>query len=373
MSEYRFRANGLNHDENLRCKTTLGTQTEVDLRTNHPDTSIRSTMIDDRDKWFQANHPRNERNRDDTFRQPRLRQKQLPSTEEEIWRAHEKKSTDQDRQQIIHMVSWDDDEEHFPALQIEKGSNKTPTNENRRTNLPTIVEEEEGYKQPHIEMTLKSNIQKKAFDSQNMRNEKGEDKLIKPHKTYTQMKIDSFFDKPELKMEIENETTDTDMEWNTDEMDEFLAEELAIIEMIIMEEKRQSSITEYFSSEIKLKTMKDTEHNPDDSRETTMLQIICGMQECNNRLGYKRIGKAVRMIALLRRCLYPKRDVIRWEMDKNEYICPRRVHSFEESLCPGTLKKSLSFRFVVLKASPTSVGKTKDSGIDFSISSFLQL
>eukprot|EP00956_Cyclotella_meneghiniana_P008065 scaffold10757_cov35-Cyclotella_meneghiniana.AAC.2 len=126
-------------------------------------------------------------------------------------------------------------------------------------------------------------------------------------------------------MEIENETTDTDMEWNTDEMDEFLAEELAIIEMITMEEKRQSSITEYFSSEIKLKTMKDTEHTPNsNSRETTMLQIICGMQECNNRLGYKRIGKAARMIALLRRCLYPKRDVIRWEIDKNEDICPRR-------------------------------------------------
>ena len=281
MSEYRFRANGLNHDENLRCKTTLGTQTEMDLSTNHPDTSIRSTMIDDRDKWFQANQRRNEQNRDDTFRQPRRRQKQLPSTEEEIWRAHEKKSTDQDRQQIIHMVSWDDDEEHFPALQIEKGSNKTPTNENRRTNLPTIVEEEEGYKQPHVEMTLIANIQKKAFDSQNMRNEKGEDKLIEPHKTYTQMKIDSFFDKPEMKMEIENETTDTHIEWNTDEMDEFLAEELAIIEMIIMEEKRQSSITEYFSSEIKLKTMKDTEHTPNsNSRETTMLQIICGMQEC---------------------------------------------------------------------------------------------
>ena len=239
-------------------------------------------------------------------------------------------------------MSWDDDEEHFPAQQIEKGSNKNPTDENRRLTLPTIVEEEEGYKQPHIEMTMISNIQKKAFDSQNMRNEKGEDKLIEPHKTYTQTKIDSFFDKPETKMEIENETIDTQIEWNTDEMDEFLAEELAIIEMIIIEEKRQSSITEYFSSEIKLKTMKDTEHNPD-SRETTMLQIICGMQECNNRLGYKRIGKAARMIALLRRCLYPKRDVIRWEMDKNEYICPRRVHSFEESLCPRTLKKSLSF------------------------------
>eukprot|EP00956_Cyclotella_meneghiniana_P037214 scaffold135573_cov35-Cyclotella_meneghiniana.AAC.1 len=126
-------------------------------------------------------------------------------------------------------------------------------------------------------------------------------------------------------MEIENETTDTDMEWKIDEMDKFLAEELAIIEMIITEEKRQSSITEYFSSETKLKTMKDTEHTPNsNSRETTMLQIICGMQECNNRLRYKRIGKAARMIALLRRCLYPKRDVIRWEIDKNEDICPRR-------------------------------------------------
>ena len=114
--------------------------------------------------------------------------------------------------------------------------------------------------------------------------------------------------------------------------------------MIIMEEKRQSSITEYFSSKIKLKTMKDTEHTPNsNSRETRMLQIICGMQECNNRLrlGYKQIGKAARMIALLRRCLYPKRDVIRWEMDKNEYICPRRVHSFEELYCVQELSNSL--------------------------------
>eukprot|EP00956_Cyclotella_meneghiniana_P020606 scaffold36557_cov45-Cyclotella_meneghiniana.AAC.2 len=151
-----------------------------------------------------------------------------------------------------------------------------------------------------------------------MRNEKGEDKVTEPHK------IDPFFDKPpEMNFEIENETIDTDMELNTDEMDKFLAEELAIIKMIIMEEEGQSSITEYFSSEIKLKTMKDTEHTPN-SRETTMLQIICGMQECNNRPGYKRIEKAARMIALLRRCLYPNLDVIKWEIDKNEDICPRR-------------------------------------------------
>ena len=143
--------------------------------------------------------------------------------------------------------------------------------------------------------------------------------------------------------------------------------------MIIMEERGQSSIAKYFSSEIKSKTMKDTEQNPN-SRETTILQIICGIQECNSRLWYKRIGKAARMIALLRRCLYPKRDVIRCEIDKNEDTFPRRVHSFAESLCPGALKKSLSFRFVVLKANPTSVGETKDSRIDFSIdSSFLQL
>ena len=110
--------------------------------------------------------------------------------------------------------------------------------------------------------------------------------------------------------------------------------------------------------------------------------------ECSIRYGYEhniaqllrkreskvqRTGNAMEMQVLLRRCSYPKRDVIRWEIDKNEDICPRRVHSFEESLCPGNLKKSLSFRFVVLKASPTSVGKTKDSGIDFFISSFLQL
>ena len=47
-------------------------------------------------------------------------------------------------------------------------------------------------------------------------------------------------------------------------------------------------------------------------RESTMLRITLSMHGYNNHLGYKRIGKAERMIALLRRCLYPKRDVIRW-------------------------------------------------------------
>ena len=358
MSENIFGANGLDHEEKLRFKTTLGTQTEVELRINHPDKSIRSVKIDDRDKWLQTNHSNNERIRGDTSQQPRRRQKQVPSTEEKTWRAQEKKSTDQNRQEIIHAVSWDEDEELLAPL-IEKGGNEIQTDENNRaTNLPTTVEEEEGYQQHHIELV--SNIQKKAFDSRNMRNERGEDKIAgQPHKTFNQTNID--------------ETTDVEIE---SDMDKFFAEEVAIVEMIIMEERRQSSLNEHLTPEIELKTQSqrrwETEHIPI-SGETTMLQITCGQQERNNRLGYKRIGKAARMIALLRRCLYPKRDVIRWESKENEDICPRRIYSFAESSCPGTLKKPLLFRFVVLKASPTSVGKTKDSRIDFSLSSFLQL
>eukprot|EP00956_Cyclotella_meneghiniana_P030256 scaffold75592_cov75-Cyclotella_meneghiniana.AAC.2 len=56
------------------------------------------------------------------------------------------------------------------------------------------------------------------------------------------------------------------------------------------------------------------------SQDPTMLQITCRMKECNNCLGYKEIGKAVRMIALLRRCLYPKRDVIRWICERGYRI-----------------------------------------------------
>ena len=164
-----------------------------------------------------------------------------------------------------------------------------------------------------------------------MRNERGEDKIAgQPHKTFNQTNID--------------ETTDVAIE---SDMDKFFAEEVAIVEMIIMEERRQSSLNEHLTPEIELKTQSqrrwETEHIPI-SGETTMLQITCGQQERNNRLGYKRIGKAARMIALLRRCLYPKRDVIRWESKENEDICPRRIYSFAESSCPGTLKKPLLFK-----------------------------
>ena len=81
----------------------------------------------------------------------------LPSTEEKIWRAQEKKSTDQNRQEIIYAVSWDEVDEELLAPIIKKGSNEIQTDENNpATNLPTTVEEE-GYQQPHIELV--SNIQ----------------------------------------------------------------------------------------------------------------------------------------------------------------------------------------------------------------------
>lgn len=41
----------------------------------------------------------------------------------------------------------------------------------------------------------------------------------------------------------------------------------------------------------------------------TTLRLIC-----NRLYMVKRIGTAIELVALLRRCLYPKRDVIRWSL-----------------------------------------------------------
>ena len=95
------------------------------------------------------------------------------------------------------------------------------------------------------------------------------------------------------------------------------------------------------------------EEQPSVTIQMRRLIIICNKQwllpwtmmkqfdEAINRIGYehhrefrlistrmhmtRRIGTALELAALLRRCSYPKRDVIRWNLVKNGNICLRKI------------------------------------------------
>ena len=248
MGEPLFRANGLNHDKNLHCKTTLGTQTEQQLETNRLAPSTHSTTNDECDKWFEEKALSNDQDTIATTNRTPNRCTQVLSKEEQRRGAHNKRHY---RQEIARAVSWD--------IESERGGN-TSTGRAPKS-----------YRQSTIETVFdKTNTNKKVTVYNNSASKKN----IDPG--------------------------------------EFFANELAFIEIMTREKRRQSSLTEYWSSEVVVNQI-DTPI----SRETTLLQITCWMQERNNRLGYKQIGKAVRMLALLRRCLYPKRDVIRWQSAEN--------------------------------------------------------
>eukprot|EP00956_Cyclotella_meneghiniana_P012463 scaffold17715_cov30-Cyclotella_meneghiniana.AAC.2 len=70
-------------------------------------------------------------------------------------------------------------------------------------------------------------------------------------------------------------------------------------------------------------------------------QTLCGMQECNKHFRFKQIGKAVSMIALPRRCLYPKLDFIRlYSFESGDYLS-WRISPLKEPIYPGAINKIL--------------------------------
>ena len=306
MGERLFRANGLHHDEKSFCETTLVTQIEQQLEANRLASLTRSTTKDKSGKRFQENTSRNDQDKNSTTRRPPNRRAPVRSTEEQRCVAAKMCSNGQN---IIRAVSWDE-QDKLPAQSREQGSNEIPTC-NRKwlaSNLQTIMEEDEGQGP-----TTRIPSSRTARDNLKSELEKGGDTLTgRTHKRYKQIKIDTFFNRTHSNVKMVYNDSTPKEEIDT-KLGKFFANEFAIIEMITRGERRESSLTEYLSSDVEVTNQIDIPS----SWETTMLHITCGMHECNNRLGYKQIGKAMRMIALLRRCLYPKRDVIRWQSAGN--------------------------------------------------------
>ena len=83
-----------------------------------------------------------------------------------------------------------------------------------------------------------------------------------------------------MKLEFENESTDVKID--TD-MDKFFAEELAIIEMRNEYDRGEGALISYWV----LPISEGYWANPKLKGDNDM-QIICGIQECNNRLGLQR-------------------------------------------------------------------------------------
>ena len=94
--------------------------------------------------------------------------------------------------------------------------------------------------------------------------------------------------------------------------------------------------------------------------------------EENQRLGYGQhvtiligarfymllqLGHAMNMMTLLRRCWYPKRDVIRWKDSRmQETVLGSDLSSSNSTMCPGTFNRLCVLVSGPIKANPTSVG-----------------
>ena len=168
-----------------------------------------------------------------------------------------------------------------------------------------------------------------------MMKEMGGDTESRPtQKRYAQKPIDSYFKRKTNK--VENTTLITTNENETDnEMVEFLIREMAIIEMIKSEKThyKQASIDSFKSTTSKVMICSNTARKDAKEKQSVQNGLNYNMREdkiCNNCLGYegsktlrlicnrlymvKTIGVAIEIQTLLRRCSYPKRDVIRWSL-----------------------------------------------------------
>ena len=69
------------------------------------------------------------------------------------------------------------------------------------------------------------------------------------------------------------------------------------------------------------------------------------------------LGHAMNMMALLRRCWYPKWDVIRWkDIRMQETVLGSNLSSSNSKLCPGTFNRLCTLVSGPFKANPTVLG-----------------
>ena len=258
-----FGADGPNHDT---CKSTRCTPTEKKLKTNHLDESIKSAKTDGTGKWFGENRSRNDQDGNFTSRQPPNRQIKKSSKERESMRAPEMISINDNQQEKIRTVSWDEDDE--PLVPPTEEGTHTPIRNIRLALDPSTHDEEvEGWDLP---TRIPHSIEQCAY--------------------------------PESKYNT-NETNKNKM--NTNEM--------KTIEMNTYEMNRKAN------------EMPEIETPP---RLGDNQRI---MREISKKLNLlRRIGKALGAITLLRRCLFPKRDVIRWASGRTQKIVLEDVLCSEE-------------------------------------------
>eukprot|EP00956_Cyclotella_meneghiniana_P032003 scaffold86042_cov80-Cyclotella_meneghiniana.AAC.1 len=349
MGERLLKANGRNHDEKSVGNTYLGTETDNHPAPNQLVLSSLLAMPDEWCKWFKENPPRNEQDKGAPNQQPS--NQQIPSIEEEDWEDTRPRSR-MNGQMTAALLRECKRECTIPVaprnMQREMRNNPESTT---RANLdpPDLVEENVELERQLISSTRSTSMERhekvKAYNSMTDEGYRKATRQTQKQKQYVQRSLDSYIKRKKFEGKSASSTID-DKNDTENEMVDLFTGELAIIEMIRSRSEKTQYIQQHIDSCLEL--MKNEVMRKDITKinnftekgdmittienaiikkienKNKIEEMVCNNHVrdsnttlrliCNRLYMVKRIGAAIELVALLRRCLYPKRDVIRWSL-----------------------------------------------------------
>lgn len=340
MGECLFQANGLNHDVKFLAKTSHGTTTEQHPVTNRSVTSTRSISCDEWEKWIERNSSRNDKDKDICDRQPPNRHE--PSKEEADWKYNDLKSHTTGQRTAVLSCGRKKETKTPRNDQQNERRNYEMTNQ-ETSNPPPLIDESEGWESHAMSTPSKSleQCERESLDKYNTMIEAGEDTrtLCRTQQRYEQLEIEIDRNFNPITNGMSNSLEMKHQTETDDEMVEFFESELAIMKMIQYENSHHKQ-TQFNGHEatMKKKMISSNTGSKDIDENNEMIKFIRKEFDnnrkedeiCSNCLGYDSdSNKTLRLIcnrlytidmsgaakeleALLRRCIYPKRDVIRW-------------------------------------------------------------
>ena len=344
MCERLLKANGRNHDGKSVGNTSLSTEADHHPASNRLVLSSLLAMQDEWYKWFKENPPRNERVPD---RQPSNRQ--IPSTEEEDWEDTRPRSriSGQMTAALSRKCKRECTIPVAPTNMQRKMRNNPESTTRATLDPPDLVEENVELERQLMSSTRSTSMERhekvKAYNSMTDEGNGKATRQTQKQKHCVQRSLDSYIKRKKFEGKSASSTID-DKNDTENEMVDLFTGELAIIKMIRSEKTQYiqqhiDSCLELMKNEVMCKDItKINSFIEKDEMTTTIENALIKMIDnenkieemiCNNRVRdsnttlrlicnrlymVKRIGAAIELVALLRRCLYPKRDVIRWSL-----------------------------------------------------------
>lgn len=274
MGERPLQANGRNHDGKSVGNTSHGTRTDHHPASKRIVLSSLLALPNQWRKWFEENPLRNEEDEGTPDQQPLNRQ--IPSNEEEEdWEGTILRSriSGQMTSALSRECKRECTIQIAPMNMKRKMRNSTESTSRATSDPPDLVEENEDLEGQQMNSTRSTSMElQEKVTTYNSMTDEGNG--IATHRTLSYRKQKKCEEEEKSTSSINDDKIETEIE-----MVDFFKRELAIIEM------NRNEKTQYIQQHI---------------------------GSCLGLMKNEVIGAAKELEALLRRCIYPKRDVIRW-------------------------------------------------------------